>query len=72
MLIASPQKRASGSKLLTHVTDCVFGTMIAEILPSVVVSSEVRGDRSDAALLPGEEPVVASASERRRRAFHHR
>jgi 4'-phosphopantetheinyl transferase EntD len=44
--------------------------MIAEILPSVVASSEVLGDRSDAARFPEKEPVVASASERRRRAFN--
>jgi 4'-phosphopantetheinyl transferase EntD len=43
--------------------------MIAEILPSIVVASEVRGNRSDAALFLEEEPAVASASERRRRAF---
>jgi len=43
--------------------------MSAEILPSVVILSDAWGDRSDAALVPEEESVVASASERRCRAF---
>lgn len=43
--------------------------MIEEILPAAVASAEVFRDPPGAALLPLEEPIVAKASDKRRREF---
>lgn len=43
--------------------------MIVEILPAAVASAEAFGDTDEAVLFPEEESVVASAVEKRRRAF---
>jgi enterobactin synthetase component D / holo-[acyl-carrier protein] synthase len=43
--------------------------VIDEILPAAVATAEARADAADAALLGGEEAVVARAVEKRRREF---